>query len=97
MVLIYVHKATPRLQYIAQFIFKELIKVPYAITSHKESFKKFEEVKLNYTDEACGPGELKIPNNGLLGQQGTSQVIIDLFEYKKTKAFVKSVSKSPEE
>ena len=94
MVLIYVHKASPRLQYIAAFIFKELIKVPYAITSHKESFKKFEEIKLNYTDEQVGADELLIPNCNLLNQTGIKPVDIEVFEHNANKAFFKSSSQS---
>lgn len=92
MILIFVHKASPRLQYIASFIFKELIKVPYAITSHKDSFIKFEEIKLNYTDDLIGDGELLIPNCNLLDQTGVKPMNIDVVEDNGNKAFFRSAS-----
>lgn len=97
MVLIYIHKSTTRLQYIAAFIFKELIKVPYAITTHKQSFNKFEEIKLNYTDEQIGTDELRIPNCDLLNQTGVQPFKIDVFEYKSNKAFFRSSSQNDDE
>ncbi|MBA2250734.1 MAG: hypothetical protein H0W12_11155 [Chitinophagaceae bacterium] len=95
MVLIYTTKATARLQYTAAFIFKEIIKTPYAITSHADSFRKFDGVKINYTGEIIAEDELIIPNCGLLFESGVRPVSIDAFEFNGSTAFFKSPSYKP--
>ena len=90
MVLIYVHKSSPRLQYIAAFIFKDVIKTPYAITSHTDSFKKFDGIKLNYTQEKLTEDELRIPNCGLLFKQGIEEQVIEIAEHNGYKIFFNS-------
>lgn len=90
MVLIYVNQASPRLQYIASFIFKEVIKTPYAITSHSESFKNFDGIKINYTTEKLSDAELKIPDCGFLYEEGVKDQSIEIFEFDGIKAFFKS-------
>lgn len=90
MVLIYVHKSSPRLQYIAAFIFKELLKAPYAITSYADGFKEFDGIKINYTDEKIAEDELHINASGLLHQQNIKEQLIEIFEYNGYKAFYKS-------
>lgn len=90
MVLIYVNKTSSRLQYIAAFLFKELLKVPYAITTHADSFEKFDEVKINYSAEKIPGDELRIPNTGLLYEDDIHKQEITLFEVDGYKAFFKS-------
>ncbi len=90
MVLIFVHKSSPRLQYIAAFIFKELIKTPYSITSHKESFINFEGIKINYTEEKIAEDEIHIHPSGLLHQQGIQPQEIEIFESIGNAAFFRS-------
>jgi hypothetical protein len=92
MVLIYVNKTSSRLQYIASFIFKELIKTPYSITSHAESFRNFDGIKLNYTEENISENELKIADSGFLYQVGIIKQSIEVFEVDGIKAFFKSPS-----
>ena len=87
MVLIYIHKSSPRLQYIAAFIFKEIIKTPYAITSHADSFKQFDGIKLNYTEKKICEDELRVPNSGLLFQTVIKEQPIEVFEINSIKAF----------
>ena len=80
MVLIYVKNTSPRLQYIAHFIFKEIIKTPYAITSHEESFRDFDGIKINYSSKKISEKELKVMDCGLLFQQGiTEQAYLERF------------------
>lgn len=92
MVLIYIKKTSPRLQYIAAFIFNELIKTPYAITSHADSFNKFDGIKLNYTDEKISDEELIIHPHGLLNETGITEQNIELFELAGFKAFFRCAS-----
>ena len=92
MVLIFVHKSSARLQYIAAFIFKELIKIPYSITSHEESFKKFDGVKINYTETKQSEGELYVHPFGLLNDSGVKEQTIEVFESEGYPAFFKSNS-----
>ena len=90
MVLIYTDKSTARLQYIAAFIFKELIKTPYAITSHEDSYKTFDGIKLNYSDKKLADEELYIAPHGLLQEQDVKEQTIDVFELNGNKAFFRS-------
>ena len=95
MVLIYVKSTSSRLQYIAHFIFKEIIKAPYAITSHADSFKDFDGIKINYSREEISTNELKVPDCGILYQSGITQQAIEIFEVDGIKAFFKSPSFHP--
>jgi hypothetical protein len=97
MVLIYIHKSSPRLQYIAAFIFKEIIKTPYAITSHADSFKQFDGIKLNYTEKKICEDELRVPNSGLLFQTVIKEQPIEVFEINSIKAFFRSSSQNNDE
>jgi hypothetical protein len=49
MLLIYTEQSSIRLQYICQHIFKERLGIPYAITSHKQSFEADNLIKINYS------------------------------------------------
>ena len=97
MVLIYVKNTSPRLQYIAHFIFKEIIKTPYAITSHEESFRDFDGIKINYSSKKISDKELKVVDCGLLFQQGITEQPIEIFEVDGIKAFFRSPSFEPSE
>src|SRR6476619_6763077 len=97
MVLIYVKNTSPRLQYIAYFIFKEIIKTPYAITSHEESFRDFDGIKINYSSNKISDKELKVVDCGLLFQQGITEQPIEIFEVDGIKAFFRSPSFEPSE
>src|SRR5205085_8444766 len=88
MVLIYVDKTSPRLQYICSFIFKELIKAPYAITSHLDSFRNFDGIKINYSEETISDC-FSIPNNGFLYELGIREQNIHVFEFDGIKGFFK--------
>ena len=92
MVLIYTNKSSPRLQYIAAFIFKDLIKTPYAITSHEDSYKTFDGIKINYSGKKIADDELCIPVQGLLEEQGVQEQTIEVFELNGTKAFFRSAT-----
>ncbi|MEP6615184.1 MAG: hypothetical protein ABJA57_01330 [Ginsengibacter sp.] len=95
MVLIYVATSPPRLQYIASFIFKEIIKTPYSITSHAESFKSFDGIKIDYTNGQSISGALKIPNCGLLYETGIREQAIEIFEVDGIRSFFKSPDFKP--
>jgi hypothetical protein len=85
MILIYTDKSTSRLQYIAAFIFKEILRVPYSITTHKAGFSEFTGIKLNYSDEEITPNELCIPNHGLLFEKGIQEQTIPISEIENFK------------
>lgn len=96
MLLIYVHHSSPRLQYIASFIFKELLKTAYAITADQVNFKSFDGIKINYSDLPLADDEIMIPNNGLLWETGIKEQQVDVFEVNGNKAFFeKSAGASP--
>ena len=85
MILIYTHKSTSRLQYIAAFIFKEILRVPYSITTQRQGFSEFNGIKLNYSRDTITADELHIPNAGLLFETGIEQQTIQVNEFENFK------------
>jgi hypothetical protein len=64
--LFYSNKITPRLEYIADFIGRELTGKPALITSDPEVFKEQAGPKLNYSESSIAPGEIRIHPHPLL-------------------------------
>ncbi len=50
--LLYASSITPRLQYISDFIGKQLLGVPFQLTSDKVSFASYTQLKINYGGQA---------------------------------------------
>jgi hypothetical protein len=89
MILIYSHTTSPRLQYICQFIFKELLCVDYLITIDSEAFKNFEGVKINYSNKTIVANEFKILNAPLLFEHDIKEQPLQCFTTNYYKAFFK--------
>jgi len=56
MILVYSHKITPRLKYIFKTIFCDVLKSTIEFTSDKDSFKKAEGIKINYSNSELNSG-----------------------------------------
>ena len=87
---LYTHSITPRLQYILDFIAKELHIDSIGITSSREEFNKYTGPKINYSDKRTTDPELWIVPHGLLFEKGFKQQSIECFEVTGSKAFFKS-------
>jgi hypothetical protein len=90
MVIIYSDKISPRLQYIAHFIFKMVLGVDVRITIDSEEFANAYEVKINYSPQRFTSEEIHIVNHGLLFETGIQDQAIYLFETNNYKAFFKT-------
>tara|TARA_B110000459_G_C16625649_1_gene505402 strand:- start:9606 stop:10910 length:1305 start_codon:yes stop_codon:yes gene_type:complete len=56
MILIYVHKLTPRIKYIFKTIFTDVLQVNISFTSDCKEFENHEGVKINYSDSKLSSG-----------------------------------------
>lgn len=90
MVLIYSNIISARLQYICDFIFKELMHINFLITSDIEEFKKYDGAKINYGLASSSHESFTIGNTGLLFEKGINAQKIDCFEINSCKAFFKT-------
>ena len=72
MILIYSHTQTPRLTYIARFLFSSILGVPVSLTSDTNEFKNYKFPKINYSSETL-EGISIYPHN-LLFQQGLDTI-----------------------
>ncbi len=89
MVLIYTHITSPRLQYICNFIFKELMGVDFVITIDSEAFRTHDGAKINYSDTAIPGQGLWIRNHVLLFEEVIIPQHIECFESNGINAFFK--------
>src|ERR1044071_7495444 len=87
MLLIYTDTITPRLQYVLDFIGRELFDTPITITTSKDQFIACRDFKLNYSGEEITDEEFFIRNVDLLFEQGVREQIIECFELNFHKAF----------
>ncbi|MBP6430323.1 MAG: polysaccharide deacetylase family protein [Ferruginibacter sp.] len=89
MVLLYSHTTTARLQYICNFIFKQLLQVEFSITIDSEEFKNHTGICINYSNSPIKKEELRIGNVNLLFEETISPQQIQCFTYNNYKAFFK--------
>ncbi|HMH34840.1 MAG TPA: hypothetical protein VK543_17510, partial [Puia sp.] len=85
--LLYTQNNTPRLQYIVDFVNKELFDEPILITSDKAVFVSYDLPKLNYSKEEFSAGEFFIKCTPLLFETGIRPQAIECFELNYYKAF----------
>ncbi len=89
MVLIYSHTTTARLQYICNFIFKELLSVDFRITIDSEEFKNHNNVCINYSNSTIREDEFCIRSVDLLFEDNIATQQIKCFTSINCKAFFK--------
>jgi hypothetical protein len=94
-VIVYANKITPRLQYIANFIGKEIIGEPFKLTSDKFYFNDYTGPKINYSDTEINSEELIINNCSLLFEDSIKEQTISCFVVKGFKAFFKTKGDYP--
>ena len=88
--ILYTHSITPRLQYIIDFIGKELQIDSIRITLSPEEFNKYTGARINYSDKRIADPEIWITPHGLLFEKGIKLQSIECSEVNGSKAFFKS-------
>lgn len=83
MVLIYCPKQTNRFTYIVQFIFEDVLQMPYQLTSDSQFFIQSTSAKINYSDERLTTNELFIHAHGLLEKDHVTAFEIPVEKYNE--------------
>jgi hypothetical protein len=89
-VLVYTPQITPRLQYIFDFIGKELFEQGFVLTSDKQVYQQEKNACINYSAEQINGQEFFIRPHTLLFQTGIAPQEISCFETAGIKAFFKT-------
>ena len=95
MILVYTEIISSRLQYILDFIGKEMGGADFQFTNDKERFQKFNTTKLNYSNKRNSDVEYWIKPNGLLFEKGIQPKKTDCFVVNGQKAFFKTEGDFP--
>ena len=93
--LVYAQKLTSRLQYITDFIGKQIIGEPFQLTTDSVYFSEYEGPKINYGYEETFANELLIINYPLLFEDSITEQKISSFNVNGFKAFFGSEGDYP--
>ena len=102
--IVYTNKITPRLQYIADFIGKEITAKAFELTDDKIFFESYTGAKLNYSREPIADCRLQIAparmtlsdgDCGLLSENGIKEKDTSCFSVQGFKAFFKTEGDYP--
>ena len=93
LILVYTHKITPRIRYIFKHIFSRILLVPVDFTSKIEEFVAHNGPKMSYTKVALG-NEFFVRSQGLLFEQGVSDLEVNLGKWGDVPSFFTAGSKS---
>ncbi len=80
MLLIYTPKVSPRLYYILNLLFREMIEIDFEITNDVQTFQGFDGPKLNYSTKPFND-ELFISSQQILFETGVRQQRTEVIEY----------------
>jgi hypothetical protein len=94
-VIVYANKITPRLQYVTDFIGKQITGEPFQLTTDNFYFSDYNGPKINYGYEDIADNELLIINYPLLFENTIKKQNISCFEVNGFKAFYKSEGDYP--
>ncbi|MEO8568533.1 MAG: polysaccharide deacetylase family protein [Ginsengibacter sp.] len=87
MILLLSDTVTPRLQYVAEFIFQENFGIEYYITTDKKNFEKSDAIKINYTEYHYQEGVINIKGSRLLFEKKIYKQNIEIFDEAGLAAF----------
>ncbi|MDQ6844174.1 MAG: polysaccharide deacetylase family protein [Bacteroidota bacterium] len=90
MIVLLTDTITPRLQYVAEFIFKENWGVDYFITTSKKDFGESNAIKINYTEDQFSGNVINISGSRLLFEKKIHLQNIETFETNGLTAFFKN-------
>jgi hypothetical protein len=93
--LFYSHIISARLQYIVDFIGKEILHASFQVITDKELFKQSADFKINYSTERISADEYFIQPHSLLFEKDIKQQSVDCFESNGQKAFFKADNDFP--
>jgi len=83
MFLIYTDIVTPRLQYVADFVFREQFGQLLKITDQPEEFEAYEGYRIRYTPEFVEGPWFNMPVAGLLSEKGIRQFEVPVSEWEQ--------------
>ena len=86
MLLIYSYKITPRLKFVFKQICTHILKIPISFTSVIEEFIAHDSIKMSYGPQPLG-SEFFVKSNGLLYEQGLSDLELNVQVWEDTKCF----------
>jgi len=89
-VIVYTKQITSRLQYISDFIGREIIGKPFELTDDISVFQNYNGPKLNYSSENIPNCQLSVVNCQLLFENAINEQKIECFEVNGFKAFFKT-------
>ena len=93
--ILFTHTITSRLQYITDFIGKEILGNSFQILTDKETFRQSYEPKINYSDEKISDDEFWIKPHSLLFEKNIREQAIECSEQKGQKVFFKTDGNIP--
>ena len=93
--ILYTHSITPRLQYIVDFIGKELKIDDLRTTSSLQALGDYTGPKINYSDKRVSENEIWIKPHSLLFEKGIKEQNTGCFEVNANKAFFKTEGDFP--
>jgi hypothetical protein len=94
-VIVYTHKITPRLQYVADFIGKEITGEPFQLTTDSFVFNDHHGPKINYGYEESFANDFLIVNYPLLFEDSIKKQNISCFKVNDFPAFFRSEGDYP--
>ncbi|NML20346.1 hypothetical protein HHL16_05650 [Pseudoflavitalea sp. G-6-1-2] len=95
MLLLYTHTVTPRLEYIVDFIGRELFDEPIEVTSSRAGYNASTQPRINYSAQAFSENEFFIKHTDLLFEKGITSQNIQCFEVNGNKAFFETSGDFP--
>ncbi len=93
MLLIYTSKITPRLKFVFKQICTRILNIPVSFTSVIEEFIAHDSLKISYGPQPLG-SEFFVKSNGLLFEQGLSDLELNVQGWGDTKCFFSCGEKS---
>ena len=88
--IVYANNITPRLQYIIDFIGKQVTGESFQLTSDSFVFNDYTGPKINYSETKINNEELRIKNSSLLFEDAIKDQNISCFDVNGHKAFFKT-------
>lgn len=84
MILLYAPHQTPRLAYIARYLFTSILGVPVAITSNREEYSQYTLPKINYSSERLDG--ITLCPHALLFEEGMHELTPEFIRFQNTPA-----------
>ncbi len=88
--IVYVNRITPRLQYVTDFLGKQITGEPFQLTTDNFYFNDYNGPKINYGYDAVSNDEFLVVNYPLLFEDSIKRQNISCFTINDFKAFFKS-------